>query len=208
MAYRQSMHAALVGLLCVIQTPAAVAFSAGPGYGPSLFTAGYLRAAMTRGRGLLETSLHAKQVSVSEKRVMVRESKRCSVGLLQMCSVDNENAEPTTSTTLFRDRPSEVAQGQGQNEQIDPRCTDDDESLMSASRRTLHRDLYSWRDIYEWYTSYHAPLCAGEAGLHLRRDLYEALSIGDLVQAGRIRQVPILRSPIYSEFCIGNIPRQ
>ena len=140
--------------------------------------------------------------------MMVRESKRCSVGLLQMCSVDNENAEPTTSTTLFRDRPSEVAQGQGQNEQIEPRCTDDDESLMSASRRTLHRDLYSWRDIYEWYTSYHAPLCAGEAGLHLRRDLYEALSIGDLVQAGRIRQVPILRSPIYSEFCIGNIPRQ
>ena len=214
MAYRQNMHAtqaafvfSLVGLLCVIQTPAAVAFSAG---GPSLLTAGYLRAAMTRGRGLVETSLHAKHVGLSEERVTVRGSKRCSVGLLQMCSVDNEDVEPAkeswTSTTLFRDRPSEVAQGK--HEQIEPRCTDNDEFLMSASRRTLHRDLYSWRDIYEWYTSYHAPLYACEAGLQLRRDLYEALSVGDLAQAGRIRQAPVPKSPICSEFYIGNIPRQ
>jgi hypothetical protein len=201
MAFRQNMHVAqaafvfgLVGFLCVIQTPAAVAFSAGPGAGLSLLTAGYLRAAMTRGRGLVEK----KGV---EESVKLRGSKRCSVGLLQMCSIDNEDVEPAkesrlwTSTTLFRDRPSEVAQGQ--HEQIEPRCTDDDEFLMSASRRTLHRDLYSWRDIYEWYTSYHAPLCAGEAGLQLRRDLYEALSVGDLAQAGRIRQAPVPKSPVY-----------
>ena len=190
MAYRR-IHAAkaafvfsLLALLCVIQSPVAVAFS-----GPPLLTTrtSYVRVANAREWRLEEPHLHAKQVAISEQRASVRGSKQCSVGALQM-SADDEDERESGSTTLFRDGWGEVTQGIPQHEQSEPANAYGDESLMSASHRTLHRDLYSWRDIYDWYTSYHAPMCAGEAGLQLRRDLYEALRVGDMAQAGRIRE--------------------
>jgi len=51
--------------------------------------------------------------------------------------------------------------------------------------RTWHTDLCSWHDIYEWYQSYRMP---SGVELQLQRDLCEAMRLGNMAEAKRLRK--------------------
>jgi hypothetical protein len=104
--------------------------------------------------------------------------------LVYRCSADSKDDSSreygrSGSWTLSRDEEEE-REGLLANDQ--------NGVLMSADFQTLHRDLASWHDLYEWFRSYHVLRCESEVGLQLRRDLCEALRLNDLVEAARLRE--------------------
>ena len=117
--------------------------------------------------------------------------------MILMCAMDEEEYLPgqqyafnelstvSGSATLYREPLREERR---QNEVLNSNMQCHDEMIMSAGYRMLHRDLHSWHDIYNWYQSFHAPAFAGETELQLRRNLCEALRVGDMITAARLRE--------------------
>ena len=118
-----------------------------------------------------------------------RDSRRSKSLVLRSQHTDQEDAEDRTlsgTDTLSRDALVPCDEAHDWLEHDQALCdTDWKDTVLSADFRTLHKDLCSWHDIYEWYQSYRMP---SGVELQLQRDLCEAMRLGNMAEAKRLRK--------------------